>query len=162
MVTRSAAPPPPPKWSGKPPPSVVWVVLELSGNPFSPSPVVRGLVSGNPPPSFSRCCGWESGNPPSSSPPVVWGLVGEGIPSFPRLWCGVWWVGIPLPVVVWGLVVVKLLYCAKPYSVGERFCSETLGCPFKCFGRPWRFLLGTLLYRPIKSVLMTSRPPIID
>ena len=38
MATRSAAPPPhpPPKWSGKPPPSVVWVVVGLIGKPFSP------------------------------------------------------------------------------------------------------------------------------
>ena len=28
-----------------------------------------------------------------------------------------------------------------------------------CFGRPWRFLLGTIQYRVIVSVLMTSRSP---
>ena len=54
----------------------------------------------------------------------------------------------------WGLlVVVKLVYSAKPYSVGEY--------PFRCFGRPWRFLLGAIQYRVIESVLMTSRLPII-
>ena len=35
---------------------------------------------------------------------------------------------------------------------GRKFSSETLGCPFKCFGRPWRFLSGTIQYRVIESV----------
>ena len=43
----------------------------------------------------------------------------------------------------------------------RRLCSETLGCPFRCFGRPWNFLLRTIQWRVIESVLMTSRPPII-
>ena len=59
------------------------------------------------------------------------------------------------------LVVVKFLQCAKPCFVGEKFCSETLGCRFRCFGRPWRFLLGTIRCRVIEFVLMTSRPPMI-
>ena len=111
--------------------------------------------------------GVVGGNPPSSFSSVVWGLVGgRGFPPSP-LWFGVWWVGIPPPSpsgVGFGgvefvlgslgglVVVVKLLWCAKPYSVG-RFCSETLGCPFKCFGKPWRFLLGIcIIYYRLYSV----------
>ena len=54
-------------------------------------------VSGIPlPPSPAVVWGVVGGNPASSSLPVVWGLVGgKGFP--PSLWCGVWWVGIPLP-----------------------------------------------------------------
>ena len=155
---RPPPPPPPPKWSGKPPFSVVWVVVGLIGKPF-----------------FS--CGVGSlwvGIPFPPSPPMVWGVVGGNPPSSSPLWCGVWcgvwWVGSPsLPAVVWvggvswwarggreASLVRQTIFC------GRRFCSETLGCPFTCFGRPWRFLLGTIQYRAIKSVLMTSRPPIID
>ena len=128
-----------------------------------------GLMGGTPPPSFSL--GVVGRNPPSSFPPVVWGLVGgKGFPPSPPLvwglvsgnpppsplWCRVWWSR-------GGLVeVVKLLYMRQTIFCGRRFCSETSECPFKCFGRPWRFLLGTIQYRAIKSVLTTSRPPIID
>ena len=161
MVTRSAAPPTPPNGLGSPPSSVVWCLVGVS------------------PPSFSLYgvgyCGWES---PFVLPPCGVESCGwEGIPSFST--CGVGsggWESPALPLfVVWGLVgrvragrswwarggreaslVRQTIFC------GRRFCSETLGCPFKCFGRPWRFLLGTIQYRAIKSVLTTSRPPIID
>ena len=39
-----------------------------------------------------------------------------------------------------GSPVRQTIFC------GRRFCPETLGCPFRCFGRPWRFLLGTIQY----------------
>ena len=110
-----------------------------------PAPTPNGL--GSPP-----LLGWE-GIP--SFPPVVWGLVGGKPPPSPR--------GVGFGGVSWwarggreASLVRQTLFC------GRRFCSETLGCPLKCFGRPWRFVLGTLQYRAIKSVLMTSRPPIID
>ena len=144
--SRAPRPPPtPPNGLGSPPPSVVWGVV--GGNPPSSfPPVVWGFVGGNPPPSF---------------PPVVWGLVGGNPPPSP-LWCGVWW-GRVRAGKSWlarggreASLVRQTIFC------GRRFCSETLGCPFKCGGRPWRFLLGTIQYRAIKSVLMTSRPPIID
>ena len=130
-------PPPATKWSGKPPPS--------------PPPMVWALVGliGNPPPSFPRCGvgsgGWES--------------------SFlPFLWCGVWW-GRLRAGKTWGRIrgpdgrAASLM--RQTILCGRRFCSETLGWPFRRFGRPWRFLLGTIQHRVIKSVLMTSRPPII-
>ena len=88
------------------------------------------------------------------------------------LWCGVWsgvWWG-PLKS-WWGRIrgpskvespggreaspMRQTMFC------GRRFCSETLGCGFRCFGRPWRFLLGSIRGRMIESVLMTFRPPII-
>ena len=116
----------------------------------APTPPPNGL--GSPPPS-------GLGIP---SPPLVWGLVG-GNPPPSSLWCGVWWGRVPAGKSWWArggreasLVRQTIIFC------GRRFCSETLGCPFKCFGRPWRFLLGTIQYRAIKSVLMTSRPPILD
>ena len=113
-------------------------------------------MGGNPLPSFSPCgvgcCGWES---PILLPPVP-------------LWCGVCWVGSPLCGVRFGGVSWwarggrEASLVRQTIFRGRRFCSESLGRPFKCFGRPWRFLLGTIQYRAIKSVLMTSRPPIID
>ena len=144
---------------------------------------------------------WEA------APPGV-GCGGVDWESLPSLWCGVWWVGIPLPpspLVVWGVVggnplppsppvvwgLVGILYnvgfgwkswwgrirgpsrvgsaggreaslMRQTIFCGRRFCSETLGCPCRCFGRPWRFLSGNLQCRAIKSVLMTSRPPVTD
>ena len=86
----------PRKWSGKPPPSVVWVVVGLIGKPFPP--VVWGL------------CGWES---PSLLLPCGVGSGGWEAPSLPPVVRGL--VGC-----LGGLVVVvKHLQCAKPYSVGE-------------------------------------------
>ena len=157
---------PPPNGLGPPP--LVWVVVGLTGSPL-PSFPLCGVGSG----------GWES---PSLLLPLWCGVLWVGIPSLlPPLWCGVWWVGIPLPPLYnvgfgwkswWGRIrgpsrvgspggreaslMRQTIFC------GRRFCSETLGCPFRCFGRRWRFLLGTLQCRAIKSVLMTSRPPIID
>ena len=124
-----------------------------------------------PPPN-----GWKA---TPSPPPVVWGLVGRNPPpSFPP--CGgFWWVGIALPpspcrvgfvlgslggvepVVLPDLLVVVKLLLRQTVFCGRRFCSESLGCPFRFFGRPWRFLLETIQYRVIESVLMISRPPII-
>ena len=51
--------------------------------------------------------------------------------------------------------VRQTIFCAR------RFCSETLGCPFGCFGRPYTFLLGSIQCKVTESILMTSRPPII-
>ena len=91
----------------------------------------------------SRPCGVGCvgliGNPPPSFPPVVWGLVGIPLPSSLQwcgmwwespslLWCGVLWVGIPLPPfsmwcgvppspVVWGLVGSSS--CCGPSRVGS-------------------------------------------
>ena len=145
--TPQPPPTPPPNGLGSPP-LLWWVVVGLIGKPFSA--LWCGVsVGGNPLPSFSPCgvgcCGWES-------------------PFLLPLWCG--WEGIcgvGFGEVSWwarggreASLVRQTIFC------GRRFCSETLGCPFKCFGRPWRFLLGTIQYRAIKSVLMTSRPPIID
>ena len=177
MVTRSAAPPHPPQMVWEAPPSVVWVAVGFIGNPppsFSPCalgsggweslppspPVVWRVVGGNPPSSFASVVwGLVGGNPPPSFFSVVWGLVGGSPPPSP---CGV------------GFRAGKS-WCARSgreaslvrqtILCGRRFCSETLGCPFnpfKCFGRPWRFLLGTIQYRAINSVRMTSRPPTID
>ena len=151
-----------------------------------PPPTPDGLGSRPPlcgvgliPPSLLWCGVWWVGIPlpPSPpvvlppSPPVVWGLVGGNPPPSP-LWCGVWWGRVRAGKSWWGRIrgpskvgshggreaslVRQTILC------GRRFCSETLGCAFKCFGRPWRFLLGTIQYRAIKSVLMTSRPPITD
>ena len=116
----------------------------------------------------------------SAAPPTPPQMVWE---AAPLLYCWLWWdwLGIPLPPSRgrvragkswWGRIrgpsrvgspsgreasqVRQAIFC------GRRFCSETRGCPFRCFGRPRRFLLGTIQYRAIKSVLMTSRPPIID
>ena len=84
---------------------------------------------------------------------------------------GVWWASSPCGVGFGGVEFVLGIRCPSrvgspadraPNFCGRRFCSETLGCPFRCFGRPRRFLLGTIQYRAITSVLMTSRPQIID
>ena len=101
MVTRSAAPR---KRSGKPPPSVVWVVWGLFG---WESPSLLLLL----------WCGVVGGNPPSSS--LMWcgGLVGgKRFPPFP---CGVGsggWEAPSPPPVVWGLVgcLGGLVVVAKP------------------------------------------------
>ena len=149
MVTRSAAPTPT---------QMVWEALRCGVS-----------VGGNPLPSFSPCgvgcCGWESPFPPFCGVGVLW--VGRDS-LLPPLWCGVWWVGSPLPppcgrVSWWARGGREASLVRQTIFCGRRFCSETLGCPFnKCFGRPWRFLLGTIQYRAVKSVLMTSRPPIVD
>ena len=148
----------PAKWFGKPPPLLWCGLWGLIGNPppsFPPCGVGSGI-----PPSLSPCgvgsCGWES---PSLFPPfVVWGLVSGNPPPFP-LWCGVWWDPVRARVGSPGgreaSLMRQTIFCRR------RFCSETLGCPFRCFGRPWRFMLGTIQFRAIKSVLMTSRPAII-
>ena len=146
-------PPPPPPQNG------------LGSPPFS-SVVWCGVSVGvNPPPSFCPfgvgCCGWES---PFLLPPSGVGSCGCGNPPPSPLWCGVWWGRVRAGKSWWArggreaspVRQTIFLFC------GRRFCSETLGCPFKCFGRLWRFLLGTMQYRAIKSVLMTSRPPAID
>ena len=142
MVTRSADPPPHPPWSGKPPPSVVWVVVGSIRN-LPPLPSLPFGVGS---------CKWES---LSLFPrPCILGV------------CGVEFVLVSLGEVEsvvllkvesvvllkWGLLVLvnhQTIFCRR------RFCSETLGCPFRRFGRPWGFLLGTIQYRAIKSVLMT-------
>ena len=144
MVTRSVAPPM--VWEAAPP-SVVW-----------------GLIGNPPPSSVLGCGGWES-LPPFSR--VVRGLVGAVGGNSPpsSLWCGVWWgrdragkgrIRGPSRVGFSGGREASLVH--QTTFCGRRRCSENLGCPFRCFGRPWRFLLGTIQYRAIKSVLMTSRP----
>ena len=165
--------PPPPNGLGSPA-SVMWFVMGLirkpsffcgvgslwAGIPLPPSPpVVWVLWVGIPlPPPLLWCgsCGW-AGIP---SFPVVWGLVGDPPPS-PR-WCGVWWGRVRAGKSWWARGGREASLARQTIFCGRKFCSETLGCPFKCFGRPWRFLLGTIRYRAMKSVLMTSKPPIID
>ena len=92
------------------------------------------------------------------------GFGGWEIPSFPS--CGVGSGGWESPPVVWGLLGwTQALVGSNEASLmrqtifcGRRFCVENLGCRFKWFGRPWRFVLGTIRCRVIKSVLMTSTP----
>ena len=155
MVMRSAAPTPP-KWSGKPPPGEVdWESLWCGYE--SPPPLVWGLVGANPPPS---------------SPPLwVWGLVGVNPPPSS---CGVGFGGVEFvlgslgegrihgPSSVGSPRGGEASLLSQTIFCGRRFCSETLGYLFRCFCRLWRFLLGAIQYRAIKSVLMTSRPRIID
>ena len=123
-------------------PRVIW--SRASRLPHPPSP----QWSGKPPPLLPR--------------PVVWALV---------WWCGVWWGQICAGKSWWGRIrgpsrvdspggreaslVRQTIFCVA------RFCSETLRCELRCFGRLWRFLLGTIQYSVIESVPMTSRPPII-
>ena len=78
------------------------------------------------------CCGWE-GIP---SFPVVWGLVGGNPSPFP-LWCGVWWGRVRAGKSWWACGGREASLVRQTIFCGRRFCSETLGCPFKCFGRPW-------------------------
>ena len=133
MVTPSAAAPSPPKWSGKPPPSVVWVVVRLIGNPFSP--VVWGLVGGL---LLLLWCGVLWVGIPLPPPPVVWGLVGgKGFPSSPPAppWCGVWWGRVRAGKCWWARGGREASLVRQTIFFGRRFCSETLGCPFKCFSQ---------------------------
>ena len=146
-------PHPPLNGLGSRPPSVVWVVVGLIGNPPPPSPLWCGVL-------------WV-GVPLAPYPPVVWGPVGGNPPPSP-LWCGVWWSRVRAGKSWWGPSRVgspggrEASLVRQTKFCGRRFCFETLGCPSRCFGRPWRFLLGTIQNRVIKSVLMTSRPPTID
>ena len=94
-------------------------------------------------------------------PPCGVGSGGWEFPS-PPLWCGVWWGRVRAGKSWWARGGREASLVRQTIFCGRKFCSQTLGCPFKCFGRPWRFLLGTIQYRAIKSVLMTARPPIID
>ena len=93
------------------------------------------------------------GNPPPPSPPC--GVGSGGCESS-------WWGRIRGPSRVGSPGGREASLVRQTIFCGRRFCSETGGCPFRCFGRPWRFLLGTIQYRATNSVLMTSRPPIID
>ena len=88
------------------------------------------------------------------------------------LYCGVWWGRARAGKFWWGRIHgTSRVGCPggreaslvrQTMFYGRRFCSETLARPFRCFGRPWRFLLGTIQYKATKSLLMTSKPPIID
>ena len=132
---------------------VLWVGIPL--------PVVWGLVGGNSPPSFPPLwcgVGWV-GIPLPPSRPVVWGLVGGNPPP-----CGVGsggWESPSLPPMVWGLVGSSLCWAvlvgSNPWSFqsGASLARQAIFC-----GR--RFCSETIQHRAIKSVLMTSRPPIID
>ena len=117
-----------------------------------PPPVVWGLVGGNPPPSLGMTL------PPS---PLLFscgvGFLCGGVRAGKS-----WWGRIRGPSRVGSPGGRQASLVRQTIFCGRRFCSQTLGCPFRCFGRLWRFLLGNLQYRAIKSVLMTSRPPIID
>ena len=73
---------------------------------------------------------------------LVWGLwVGNSPPSF-RLqsWCG----RIRGPSRVGSPGGREASLMRQTIFCGSRFFSETLGCPFRCFAGPWRFLLGTI------------------
>ena len=125
------AAPQPPKWSG-----LLWCGLWW-GWLGIPSLLPCGVYSVQSPPSFFSCgvgsCGWES-------PP----------------WCGVWWVGIPLPPrcgVGFGACGREASLVCQTIFCWRKFCSETLRCPFRCFGRLWKFLLGTIQYRTIRPSL---------
>ena len=117
-------PPPPPNGLGSRPPSVVWVA-------FPPCGVGSGILH----------------------PPVVWGL------APPSLWCGAWWGRVRAGKSWWGGICGpskvgspsgrEASLARQTIFCGRRFCSETLGCPFRCFSRPWRFLLGIIQYRAI-------------
>ena len=139
VVTRSAAPPIPPNDLGsRPPPPLVccglwWVDWE------SPFHLMWVWWVGIPlPPSFA----------------VVWAA---GVDSTGKSW----WGRIPSPSRVGSPGGREASLVRQTIFCGRRFCSETLGCPFRCFGRPWKLLLGTIPYKVIESVLMTARPPII-
>ena len=157
MVARSAAPPSDPQmvWEDapRPPSPEVWALGGLIGNDPPSFPCVVRLVGGNPPPSFPPCS------------------VGSGpLPPY-LLWCGVWCPPLRAGKSWWGRIrgpsregspggrEVSLV--RQTIFFGRRFHSETLGCPFRCFGKPWRFLLGTIQYRIMESFVMTSRPLII-
>ena len=140
MVMRSAAPPQPrpPNGLGSPP-CVVWVVgvgweslLRLWCGVWWASFCGVG------------CCG----NPPSSSPregfpPPLW--CGVGIPLPPPLWCGAWWGRVRAGKSWWARGGREASLVRQTIFCGRRVCSETLGCPFKCFGRPWGFLSRTTI-----------------
>ena len=113
--------------------------------------------------AVGRFCGhalvWEATPSPGDAPaalppaelllpPVVWGLV----PSLFFL-CGVGSGGVDSVLLVGSN---QTIFC------GRRVCSESLGCPFKCFGRPCKIPVRNYIQCcGIGSVLMTSRPPII-
>ena len=149
-------------WLECPLPCVVWGVCEggvVLLNP--PSLLWSGLSMVSTPPSL-LWCGVKGGA--VESPLLCFGLsmvstargVGSGVP--PSCW------EVLVGSNPWSFqsgvspggreasLVCQTIVC------GRRFCSETLGCPFKCLGRPWRFPLGTIQYRVRESVLMTSRP----
>ena len=128
------------------PPFLLWCGVWWVGIPLPPSlPVVLVLWVGIPL-SLLPPCGVESrgGNPPPS-----------------LLWCGVWWGQVCAGKSWWGRICgpsrvgspggrkASLVRQRPTIFSGRKFCSETLGCPFRCFGRPWRFLLGTIQYRAI-------------
>ena len=136
----SRAPRPPPHplplkmvWEAAPP-SVVWVGVDWESLSLLPCLCCGVWWVGSPSLVLPLWCGSLSLLPP----PIMWWV---GI----LLWCGVWWGRVcPSRVGYPGgreaSLVRQTIFC------GRRFWSETLGCPFKCFGRPWRFLLGTIQY----------------
>ena len=110
----------------------------------------------NPPPSLLVGGNWV-GRDSHLPLPVVWGH-----PPPSPLWCGVWWGRVRAGKSWWARGGREASLLRQTIFCGRRFCSETLGCPFKCFGRPLRFLSGTIQKGAIKSVLLTSRPPGVD
>ena len=108
-------------------------------------------------PALSRCVGSEE-----SPSPLLFLWCGVPLPPFLPCRVGSWWGRIRGPSKVGfcggreASLVRQTIFCRR------RFRSETLGCPFRCFGRPWRFLLGTIQDRVIESVLITSRPAIVS
>ena len=151
MVTRSARPTPPPKMVSPP-----FCGVGYGGGDWIPLPLWCGVWW---PPSFFFCGGvlwWES---PFLLPPSSFSRLVGGNPPPSSLWCGVWGGRVRAGKSWWARGGREASLVRQTIFCGRRFCSETLGCPFKCFGRPWRFLLGTIQHRAKKSVLMTSRPP---
>ena len=122
----------------------------------APRPPSNGLGSPPPFPCGVGSGGWESpslllplwcggrrkGDP--SPPPCGVGSGGWEFPSLPSLWCGVWWGRVRAGKSWWAHGDREASLVRQTIFRGRRFCSETLGCPFKCFGRPWRFLLGSI------------------
>ena len=109
----------------------------------------------------------RSAAPPNPPPP-------NGLVSPPLLWCGCggvdWEALLPLwcGVSVGGNPPCGVGCCGwespppPPCGVGVLWVGRDSLLPPLVVWQTRRFLLGTIQYRAIKSVLMTSRPPIID
>ena len=97
---------------------------------------LRGPTPKPPPPN--------SGKSPPSPPFVVWpliGLIGNPPPSFPP---GVGSGGLESPSLLPPSCLGEASLMRQTIFCGRRFCSETLGCPFRCSGR---VLVGTIRVR---------------
>ena len=134
------------------------VVFGLSAGPKVTSACIYVCLCG----TYIRIYGHALRGPPPTPPQMVW----EAAPLPPS--CGVGSGGVD-----WEFPSLLLLpgrlragkswfpggreasLLRQTIFCGRRFCSDTLGCLFKCFGRPWRFLSGIIQYRAIQSVHYT-------